>query len=354
MPINQNLVVTWALLFAPLVSATQSALERENLIESFNQAQRCYASAVEDDAQSEQAIGCAGEALQHGRSLFAPVSEELADLLYNYGDSLAGVDSSKRNTSLREALSIYEQIHGEDSTELINLLMDLGEHERAIDISGSGHGATSLVHAKHLLSASISLSDGLNANDRKGVLAEAYALSAKQLFDREHGAESWGGGLASFQIGKIKAITKDYKSAIPYLRTASKIPSKELYAHRLLVEAYHFSDEDAKATEHAQLLGKLLSGRELSDYEPIITVKAKYPELALKNADEGYVVIQLTVSKQGRVVDPRVLEEKPKYRGFAKAALKAVKSNRYAPRFRDGEVEETPGVLYKYTFQMAP
>jgi protein TonB len=76
--------------------------------------------------------------------------------------------------------------------------------------------------------------------------------------------------------------------------------------------------------------------------------------LALKNADEGYVVIQLTVSKQGRVVEPRVLEEKPKYRGFAKAALQAVKSNRYAPRFREGEVVETPDVLYKYTFQMAP
>ena len=354
MSINRSLVFTWALLFAPLVGATQSPLERENLIESFNQAQRCYASAVEDGAHSEQAIGCAEEALQFGRSLFAPVSEELAGLLYNYGDSLADVDSRKRKNSLQEALSIYEKIHGEDSTELINLLMDLGEHQRAIDLSGKGYGTESLTHAKHLLSASISLSEGLKANDRKGVLAEAYALSAKQLFDRENGAESWGGGLASFQIGKIKAINKDYESAIPYLLTASKIPSAELYAHRLLVEAYHFSDEDAKATEHAQALGKLLSGRELSDYEPIITVRPKYPELALKNTDEGYVVIQLTVSKQGRVVDPRVLEEKPKYRGFAKAALKAVASNRYAPGFKDGEVVETPGVLYKYTFQMAP
>jgi protein TonB len=48
-----------------------------------------------------------------------------------------------------------------------------------------------------------------------------------------------------------------------------------------------------------------------------------------------------------------VIEEKPKGQGFGKSALKAAGSLRYVPRFIDGEPVEVPGVLYKYTFNMA-
>ena len=64
-------------------------------------------------------------------------------------------------------------------------------------------------------------------------------------------------------------------------------------------------------------------------------------------------MVELTVSKEGLALNPIVIEEKPKGQKFGKAALKAASSLRYVPRFVDGEPEEVPGVLYKYTFQMA-
>ena len=53
------------------------------------------------------------------------------------------------------------------------------------------------------------------------------------------------------------------------------------------------------------------------------------------------------------MLNPIVIEEKPKGKKFGKQALKAASSLRYIPRFEDGEPVEVPGVLYKYTFQMA-
>ena len=61
----------------------------------------------------------------------------------------------------------------------------------------------------------------------------------------------------------------------------------------------------------------------------------------------------LTVSEEGLVLNPIVIEEKPKGKKFGKQALKAASSLRYIPRFEDGEPVEVPGVLFKYTFKMA-
>jgi protein TonB len=89
------------------------------------------------------------------------------------------------------------------------------------------------------------------------------------------------------------------------------------------------------------------------DYLPLFVRSPNYPLAAQRKGREGYAVVELTVSKEGLVLNPIVIEEKPKGQKFGKAALKAASSLRYVPRFVDGEPVEVPGVLYKYTFQMA-
>ena len=92
---------------------------------------------------------------------------------------------------------------------------------------------------------------------------------------------------------------------------------------------------------------------ETEDYIPLFIGQPVYPMQAQKRGREGYAVVELTVSKEGLALNPIVIEEKPKGQKFGKAALKAASSLRYVPRFVDGEPEEVPGVLYKYTFKMA-
>ena len=107
------------------------------------------------------------------------------------------------------------------------------------------------------------------------------------------------------------------------------------------------------ATFHAQELGKLLPDREGQDYIPVIVKNPKYPKKAQRKGKQGYVIVELTISKEGLAPDPVVIEEKPKAQKSGKAALKAASSLRYVSRFVDGEPEEVPGVLYKYSFEMA-
>ena len=155
-------------------------------------------------------------------------------------------------------------------------------------------------------------------------------------------------------MGKIAMMEKNYKSAIKSLEQATQNPQVASYAHAFLVEAYDRTNDHDLATFHAQQLGRLkLQGRENSNHIPLFVKQPTYPKTAQRNRKEGYVIVELTISKEGLALDPVVIEEKPKGQKFGKAALKAASSLRYAPRFVDGEPEEVPGVLYKYSFKMA-
>jgi protein TonB len=48
-----------------------------------------------------------------------------------------------------------------------------------------------------------------------------------------------------------------------------------------------------------------------------------------------------------------MVEEWPQGWGFGRAAMKAATKLKYNPRVIDGQAQEVPGVLYKFTFQMA-
>ena len=144
-----------------------------------------------------------------------------------------------------------------------------------------------------------------------------------------------------------------YKSSIPYFLQATKNSNVANYAHAFLAQAYDRTNQRDKATEHVLIVAKQSDMTQDQDYLPLFVRSPNYPLAAQRKGREGYAVVELTVSKEGLVLNPIVIEEKPKGQKFGKAALKAASSLRYVPRFVDGEPVEVPGVLYKYTFQMA-
>ncbi|WP_404399988.1 energy transducer TonB [Idiomarina seosinensis] len=87
------------------------------------------------------------------------------------------------------------------------------------------------------------------------------------------------------------------------------------------------------------------------EYLPIVKVQAAYPRRALQRGIEGYVVVEFTVTKQGSVRNPSVIEAEP---GgvFEQAALDAVLKFKYKPRVIDGEPVEVEGVRNRMTFEM--
>ena len=89
-----------------------------------------------------------------------------------------------------------------------------------------------------------------------------------------------------------------------------------------------------------------------AEYLPIVKVAPVYPRRAQSRGIEGYVILEFTVTKQGRTKDIRVVKSVPKSKIFHKAAIKAASKFKYKPRTEDGKPIEVPGVRNKITFRL--
>ena len=76
-----------------------------------------------------------------------------------------------------------------------------------------------------------------------------------------------------------------------------------------------------------------------------------YPAEARAAHIEGWVLVEYTVSAEGRVVDPHVVKAEPP-NVFDQAALDAVRQWRYTPRYVNGVPAEATGVRSKVTFKL--
>ena len=86
------------------------------------------------------------------------------------------------------------------------------------------------------------------------------------------------------------------------------------------------------------------------DYLPIVKVAPIYPQRALSRGVEGYCVVQYTVTRQGTIRDPVVIEDQCTSSMFHRSSLQAALKFKYKPRVIDGVAVEVPGVQNKFTY----
>jgi len=96
------------------------------------------------------------------------------------------------------------------------------------------------------------------------------------------------------------------------------------------------------------------TGLSASDGEflPIVKVAPQYPSRASSRGIEGYVILSYTVTKQGTVLNPVVIEAQPE-NIFNRAAIKSALRYKYKPRVIDGVPQDVPGVKTRITFKLA-
>jgi len=99
------------------------------------------------------------------------------------------------------------------------------------------------------------------------------------------------------------------------------------------------------------LTGGLNIGGGDGDYLPIVKVAPIYPRRAQTRGIEGYVIVEFTVSKNGSVKNPKVVEAKPEGI-FDQAAIDAALKFKYKPRVVDGVPMEVAGVQNKISFEI--
>jgi len=88
------------------------------------------------------------------------------------------------------------------------------------------------------------------------------------------------------------------------------------------------------------------------DYLPIVKVAPIYPQRALARGIEGFCVVQYTVTRNGTIKDPFVIENQCTSSMFHRASVEAALKFKYKPRVLDGQTVEVPGVQNKFTYEI--
>jgi protein TonB len=72
------------------------------------------------------------------------------------------------------------------------------------------------------------------------------------------------------------------------------------------------------------------------DVIPIVRIDPQWPREALLNGTEGWVMVEFTITQDGSVTDPTVLQSEPR-RLFDRNAIRAILKWKFKPRVIDGK-----------------
>ncbi len=89
------------------------------------------------------------------------------------------------------------------------------------------------------------------------------------------------------------------------------------------------------------------------DYLPIVKVSPIYPQRAQSRGIQGHCTVNYTVTNQGTVRDPSVVESDCTSSLFHRASVQAALKFKYKPRVIDGEAVEVPGVRNRFVYQLS-
>ena len=78
----------------------------------------------------------------------------------------------------------------------------------------------------------------------------------------------------------------------------------------------------------------------LPETVPLVQVPPRYPRRAARLQIEGFVIVEFTITPDGNVVEPVVVESRPP-RVFDQAALQAIVQWRFEPRVERGQAVES-------------
>jgi TonB family protein len=90
--------------------------------------------------------------------------------------------------------------------------------------------------------------------------------------------------------------------------------------------------------------------QQADDWLPIVKVAPVYPPGAVESGLEGYVIVEYTVTENGSVADPVVVESSSDL--FEESALQSVRKYKYQPRVENGRPVAVSGVRLKIIFEL--
>ena len=341
-------------------SRTDDKNKSEKLLQ-FKMEQNCVHNAVNRQKWAI-ALDCSKKSLAIAESLFKSNHPSIATLTRDYGLMLEKAGQPHKSIEiLRAAVSKFEAIYGRESPKLSEHLIALGDvmttsrityydeaanvYSRALRLIKESDDFEALAYAN---TAEISFrrlakrhnAQGFNSNVIEDIGKEAYEIFLSHL-----GKKDLKTAHLAFDLGKFlfRRIGKR-QEGIEFFKKGLENNEVNPYARAFLSKTY---------TEQGKLeLARKYSNKE-SVFRPLYVPIPLYPERAQRFAEEGFAVIQMTITNTGATKDLLVVDENPKNWRFGHAALEAAKNLKYSPKLISGIATEVPHVLYKFNFLMA-
>ncbi|RMF14204.1 MAG: TonB family protein [Alphaproteobacteria bacterium] len=353
---------------AVMLAAVTPAISGSDLGEAW----RAYGAAVKRHAPPDELLPLAQDVYDAlpARPEAPKQIRTKAAAAFNLAKALEGTHSLREaRTRLRESIRLFEQASGKDSLDLVDPLWELAvvesvlkdnqrifqrlflQLDRLLEKAGPPYAMTRIElrvdAARHLIRYG---ADDL-AGEHLTWLEEHADLAGRQ---RPIVLAS-----VALQRGLLDLGLRHYRSAARRLKRAHELFTKRfspsdqrsLKAASYLVTALEELGRSEEATAYCQEIGRYQPPGGTMDYLPIYRTTPIYPSAAAQRGTQGYVVVSLTVTKEGRVADIKVIEGNPPG-AFERAAIAAARRFRYAPRFHDGKPVDTPDVRYIFTFRL--
>ena len=336
--------------FAISYSFGQSTLE----IDDFNAAYLQYGETK--DSEPEIAREAARRAYELGKELFGASSERSAMLAINYATLIA--DESASQSFLDEAVEIYQAVFGFGSETMIDPLMRLGRtlNDQDKEVLASQYYRRALQLAETHLGPDSSKAGSIKIelgaiSLRVGELTEAWERiqEAKIILSKYTDAGSQS-GLTRIELlaGEYFLARNEYQNAIePLLNSLAKFeryPGTNVTVRNriALINAYENLGQQDLATIQCLAIGETRRIGENENLRPVYRARAE--EVNTHGIAEG-IQIEFLVDKEGYVKNPRLVSSL-KNSVLGRNLLDLIQRFRFAPRFIDGTVVDSPNQTY--------
>jgi len=112
------------------------------------------------------------------------------------------------------------------------------------------------------------------------------------------------------------------------------------------------AEAEARALADAEAARRAAEAAAIAQYQPISKKPPAYPRRALDRGVEGDCTVRYTVTREGRVKDPQVVEGACDDPTFERPSLNAANSFRYQPRLVNGQPVDVPGVSNTFRYRI--
>ena len=328
-----------------------STLQAQEISNEFTKTYRAYNTAFAQ-RNYQRAAELAEKAVVLANNELGPEHEKTAIMRINLGHVLVLIGETERaEPILKRAKATFEKIHGKNHVNLVTVYEDLAKiyaSKKEIDKSKQAINRVLAIIKKNkgdkdpeVANFLIQLGT-LELAANKIEDAEKAFQGALAIYNEKYGERSISAANVISLLGDVELLKKNLEPAQKHYVNALSIYEENLLeddpvvlnAHARMAKMF-IALRDQKFAMHADKVIKFMQHQE-GGAVPMFVMQPQYPVFEDGRKPQGWVLLEFTVTKSGRIQDIKVLESLPS-KLFDKVTLAVAPEWRFKPKIVDGK-----------------